>query len=107
MKLRSANDVVTWLRENNYFYTAKLLEDTLAEENTETVPGNTDNEYQKALLLAGKMADAATNLVGGQGLNSRLPHTVNIDNFTKLAQELRKATEKYNEQIISMSSHSH
>lgn len=57
-------------------------------------------ERDQLLEKAGRMADLALLLVGGQGLNGViLP--VSPDKFSEVAVKLRAATEAYNAEIIS------
>lgn len=63
----------------------------------------TDEEARKeALRLAGAMADAALNLVGGEGLNFRVP-AAPIGGSDAAATALRLATEAYNRHMSSWS----
>jgi hypothetical protein len=54
---------------------------------------------KKALELAGKMATAAINLTGGEGLNFK-QDPCNIIHLGHYINQLREATEQYNKHII-------
>lgn len=60
-----------------------------------------NDDIQKALDLAGKMADYSITLIGGHGLNGEIP-PIHPDHFSDIAKKLRTAAEDYNRQIISM-----
>jgi hypothetical protein len=54
----------------------------------------------RALLLAGKMADAAIRVTGGQGFNFYVREP-SVSQLGPLLAELRKAVEAYNAAIIA------
>jgi hypothetical protein len=58
-------------------------------------------QEQRALRLAGLMADHALTLVGGMGLNGPI-YPAHPDQFSDIAQDLRHAAETYNAHIIEM-----
>jgi hypothetical protein len=57
--------------------------------------------YEAALVLAGRMADCAINLVGGSTLNEVI-QPVRIDHISSAAHQLRLVVEAYNDCIIQM-----
>jgi hypothetical protein len=59
---------------------------------------------EQALAYAGRLADCALSLVGGEGLNGRIQPT-SLDNFSERALCLRRAAEQYNQHILTMSRH--
>jgi hypothetical protein len=59
---------------------------------------------QQALIMAGVIADRALSLVGGQGLNGKVP-PVHPDGFSDCAKALRFAAEQYNHHILAMRHH--
>jgi hypothetical protein len=54
-----------------------------------------------ALVWAGRMADYALAIVGGEGLNGPI-HPIHPDGFSDLAKKLRHAAEQYNNHMIEM-----
>jgi hypothetical protein len=58
--------------------------------------------HEEILKRAGKLADLAIALVGGDGLNSSVP-PVHPDHFSDVARQLRLAAEAYNSAIVEMS----
>lgn len=58
-------------------------------------------KYKRVLFLAGLMAEAATQLVGGRGLNF-VSGACDITNVDNAAKKLRDRTERYNDAIIQM-----
>ncbi len=56
---------------------------------------------EEVLRRAGKMADLAICLVGGENLNERVP-PVHPDHFSDTARQLRLAAEAYNSGITEL-----
>ena len=59
----------------------------------------TPQETSELLELAGRMADAAIALTGGQGFYGYM-HPATISEVSVLSDRLRKATEAYNAAIL-------
>lgn len=61
-----------------------------------------NNDTTKALMLAGRMADAARAVVGGQGLNFK-QEPANVLSISALAERLQRAVDEYDRHIIDWS----
>lgn len=60
-----------------------------------------NGEYRRILFLAGHVAEAAIQLVGGKGLNF-VSEACDITNVDSAAKKLRDRTERYNDAIIQL-----
>lgn len=57
---------------------------------------------KRLLQLAGNLADSARRLVGGHDLNGWPINPANIYNVAQLAEELRRALDNYDQEVINL-----